>query len=101
MIEHLQGQQVHLQDFFWTGVEDAPPWMYNDKFLTHYQPNMVVHHHTSTVYISNKDVGTKIPDDLPKPLECPSCPTELTTPTFFNEVDQDIGVLVGEDPGPR
>ncbi|XP_020707475.2 uncharacterized protein LOC105685007 isoform X1 [Athalia rosae] len=90
VIEHLPGRRVHLQDFFWTGADDAPPWLDPDQTLTLYEPRTV--HHTATVYLpgDGKDGG----DDLP----CPNCIDP--TPTL-PDIDPDIGILIGDDPGPR
>ncbi|XP_014204494.1 uncharacterized protein LOC106636591 [Copidosoma floridanum] len=95
LIEHLPGRQVHLQDFFWTGAEDAPPWLANDQMLAVYEPRPM-HHNTPTVYVPNSP-GEGEPT---KPADCPTCPVE-PTPSLLHEVDQDIGVLIGEDPGQR
>lgn len=104
LIEHLPGRRVHLQDFFWTGAEDLPPWLDPEQTLTLYETHTV--HHTATVYVP-EDRSHRGPDDQqqpqgglapPRPLDCASCIEP--TPTL-GEVDQNVGVLVGDDPGPR
>ncbi|XP_034941627.1 uncharacterized protein [Chelonus insularis] len=95
LIEHLPGRQVHLQDFFWTGAEDAPPWLDPDQMLTFYETRTI--HHTATVYVPGED--SKQGDNEPRPYDpgCTSCIDP--TPTIIE--DEGIGVLVGSDPGPR
>lgn len=90
VIEHLPGRRVHLQDFFWTGADDAPPWLDPDQTLTLYEPRTV--HHTATVYLpgDGKDGG----DDS-------GCITCIEPTPTLSDVDQDIGILIGDDPGPR
>lgn len=98
MIEHLPGRQVHLQDFFWTGAEDAPPWLDPDQTLTYYETRTV--HHTATVYIPGLETGPSsgvTGDGAPDP-GCISCIDP--TPTLL-DTDQGIGVYVGDDPGSR
>ncbi|XP_015509757.2 uncharacterized protein LOC107216933 isoform X1 [Neodiprion lecontei] len=90
VIEHLPGRRVHLQDFFWTGADDAPPWLNPDQTLTLYEPRTV--HHTATVYLPADGKGED--DDQ----GCANCIDP--TPTL-SDVDQDIGILIGDDPGPR
>ncbi|XP_015593385.1 uncharacterized protein LOC107266895 isoform X2 [Cephus cinctus] len=95
LIEHLPGRRVHLQDFFWTGAEDAPSWLDPDQTLTLYETRTI--HHTATVYLP--DDGKEDPGHVgPQDPGCVSCIEP--TPTL-PDVDQDIGVLIGEDPGPR
>ncbi|XP_058798915.1 uncharacterized protein LOC131668611 [Phymastichus coffea] len=99
VIEHLPGRRVHLQDFFWTGAEDAPPWLDPDQMLTIYETRTV--HHTATLYVPEDTSRRPEPsDDRPRPtVDCASCIDP--TPTLL-DVDQNIGVLIdGEDPGPR
>ncbi|KAK0167380.1 hypothetical protein PV327_004787 [Microctonus hyperodae] len=98
LIEHLPGRRVHLQDFFWTGAEDAPSWLDPDQAINFYETRTV--HHTATVYVTGEDSGKN--GDLPggghQEPGCISCIEP--TPTLIDP-DQDIGVLVGDDPGPR
>ena len=96
---------MHLQDFFWTGAEDAPPWLDPDQTLSLYETRTI--HHTATIYVPNETKPSAIPDggqpaqDPHLSPYDPSCITCIDpTPTLV-EADQDIGVLVGEDPGPR
>ncbi|XP_043284505.1 uncharacterized protein [Venturia canescens] len=104
LIEHLPGRRVHLQDFFWSGAEDAPPWLDPDQTLSLYETRTI--HHTATIYVPDDGtttggrVGTPAQDSPPAPYDpgCTSCIDP--TPTLI-EADQDIGVLVGDDPGPR
>lgn len=99
MIEHLPGRRVHLQDFFWTGEEDAPSWLDPNQILTLYETRTV--HHTATVYIPEepkpKDDGAI--DHPHQPIDCTSCIEP--TPTRHDVEDPDIGILIGDDPGPR
>ncbi|XP_012216989.2 uncharacterized protein [Linepithema humile] len=96
LIEHLPGRRVHLQDFFWTGLEDAPPWVDANQGLTFYETKTVVH--TVTVYTPTDE---KSPLDPLSPHR-PDCVTCIEpTPRLDDNDDQSIGVLVGEDPGPR
>ena len=94
LIEHLPGRRVHLQDFFWTGAEDAPPWLDPEQLLTLYETRTI--HHTATVYIPDEQNPQTIDGEAPRPIDCASCIDP--TPTL---PDQDVGVLVGDDPGPR
>ncbi|XP_020287267.1 uncharacterized protein LOC109856414 [Pseudomyrmex gracilis] len=93
LIEHLPGRRVHLQDFFWTGLEDAPPWVDPNQGLTIHETKTVVH--TVTVY---SPPGEQEPSDNYHP-ECVTC--IQPTPRLDDDDDQSIGVLIGEDPGPR
>ncbi|XP_032678563.1 uncharacterized protein LOC116847568 isoform X2 [Odontomachus brunneus] len=101
LIEHLPGRRVHLQDFFWTGLEDAPPWVDPNQGLTFYETRTIVH--TVTVYTPTDEKGPKDhaaphhPDDHNP--ECVMCIEP--TPRLDDDEDQSIGVLIGEDPGPR
>ncbi|XP_046748094.1 uncharacterized protein LOC124412347 isoform X2 [Diprion similis] len=90
VIEHLPGRRVHLQDFFWTGADDAPSWLNPDQTLTLYEPRTV--HHTATVYLPADGKGED------NDQGCANCIDP--TPTL-SDVDQDIGILIGDDPGPR
>ena len=97
MIDHLPGRRVHLQDFFWTGAEDAPSWLDPEQTLTLYQTHTI--HHTATVYVPEGPRPTKPEMGVTRPVDCASCIDP--TPTIYDDVDQDVGVLVGEDPGQR
>ncbi|EFN88575.1 hypothetical protein EAI_12016 [Harpegnathos saltator] len=98
LIEHLPGRRVHLQDFFWTGLEDAPPWVDPSQGLTYYETRTIVH--TVTVYTPTDE---KVPASPHHPEahnpECVMCIEP--TPRLDDDEDQSIGVLIGEDPGPR
>lgn len=86
---------MHLQDFFWTGLEDAPPWVDPSQSLTFYETKTIVH--TVTVYTPTDEKNALDP----LPPHRPDCVTCIEpTPRLDND-DQSIGVLVGEDPGPR
>lgn len=99
LIEHLPGRRVHLQDFFWTGAEDAPPWLDPDQTLSIYETRTV--HHTVTIY-SPEDSTSLGPSQDPRiSPEDPTCITCIEPTPTVNDDDRDIGVLVGEDPGPR
>ncbi|RLU25185.1 hypothetical protein DMN91_003277 [Ooceraea biroi] len=100
LIEHLPGRQVHLQDFFWTGLEDAPPWVDPSQGLTFYETKTIVH--TVTVYTPTDEKG---PSDSISPHRPdtynPECVTCIEPTPRLDDDDQSIGVLIGEDPGPR
>ncbi|XP_031782048.1 uncharacterized protein LOC100679650 isoform X2 [Nasonia vitripennis] len=97
LIEHLPGRRVHLQDFFWTGVEDAPSWLDPEQILTLYETRTL--QQTATVYVPGRDRGRPEEDARP-PLDCASCIEP--TPTLLDDLERNgIGVLVGQDPGPR
>ncbi|KAF3428079.1 hypothetical protein E2986_12623 [Frieseomelitta varia] len=98
LIEHLPGRRVHLQDFFWSDAKDAPPWVDANQGLTFYETRTV--YHTVTLYSPTED------KDNDKPLFTnsnePKCTTCIEpTPRLDDDEDQNIGVLIGEDPGPR
>ena len=98
LIEHLPGRRVHLQDFFWSDAKDAPPWVDANQGLTFYETRTV--YHTVTLYSPTED------KDSDKPLFTnsnePKCTTCIEpTPRLDDDEDQNIGVLIGEDPGPR
>ncbi|XP_035741773.1 uncharacterized protein LOC118450252 [Vespa mandarinia] len=103
LIEHLPGRRVHLQDFFWTGIDDAPPWVDPNQGLTFYETRTV--HHTVTIYSPNdhdgKSASAPAPPhgSTPQGSECTTCINP--TPRLDEDEDQDIGILIGEDPGPR
>ncbi|XP_015172713.1 PREDICTED: uncharacterized protein LOC107064500 [Polistes dominula] len=116
LIEHLPGRRVHLQDFFWTGIDDAPPWVDPNQGLTFYETRTV--HHTVTIYSPNDQDDKGV--SAPAPPYGPECTTCINPTPRLNEdnndnddhddnddndndndKDQDIGVLIGEDPGPR
>lgn len=100
LIEHLPGRRVHLQDFFWSDAKDAPPWVDANQGLTFYETRTV--HHTVTLYspAEDKDNHKPFPDHA-EPNE-PKCTTCIEpTPRLDDDTDQNIGVLIGEDPGPR
>lgn len=97
VIEHLPGRQIHLQDFFWTNADDAPSWLDPDQTLNFYETRTV--HHTATVYQSDDEQDpTKWPVSGPIDPGCVNCIDPTAT---LNDSDQDMGVLVGDDPGPR
>ncbi|XP_017877266.1 uncharacterized protein LOC108623338 [Ceratina calcarata] len=98
LIEHLPGRKVHLQDFFWSDAKDAPPWVDPDQGLTIYETRTV--HHTVTLYSPAEDTDdNQFPRGDPKEPRCTTCIEP--TPRLDDEDDQNIGVLIGEDPGPR
>ncbi|KAF7987481.1 hypothetical protein HCN44_003243 [Aphidius gifuensis] len=97
LIEHLPGRQIHLQDFFWTNADDAPSWLDPDQTLNFYETRTV--HHTATVYQTDDEQDpTKLPVSGPIDPGCVNCIEPTAT---LNDPDQDMGVLVGDDPGPR
>ncbi|XP_044578368.1 uncharacterized protein LOC123261003 isoform X1 [Cotesia glomerata] len=97
LIEHLPGRRVHLQDFFWTGLEDAPPWIDPEQTLTYYETRTV--HHTATVYVPGEDVGRG--KDSGSGTRDPGCISCIEpTPTLIDP-DQEIGIFIGEDPDPK
>ncbi|XP_043598516.1 uncharacterized protein LOC122574688 isoform X1 [Bombus pyrosoma] len=100
LIEHLPGRRVHLQDFFWSDAKDAPPWVDANQGLTFYETRTV--HHTVTLYAPAEDKDNHKPfPDHAEPNE-PKCTTCIEpTPRLDDDTDQNIGVLIGEDPGPR
>ena len=87
---------MHLQDFFWTGLEDAPPWVDPSQGLTYYETRTIVH--TVTVYTptDEKDPISSHRPDTYNP-ECVTC----IEPTPRLDDDQSIGILIGDDPGQR
>ncbi|XP_050457989.1 uncharacterized protein LOC126854883 isoform X2 [Cataglyphis hispanica] len=99
LIEHLPGRRVHLQDFFWTGLEDAPPWVDPNQGLTFYETKTIVH--TVTVYTPSDEKSPSDPISPHRPdtynPECITC----IEPTPRLDDDQSIGVLIGDDPGQR
>ncbi|XP_011162628.2 uncharacterized protein LOC105197781 isoform X2 [Solenopsis invicta] len=100
LIEHLPGRRVHLQDFFWTGLEDAPPWMDPNQGLTFYETRTVVH--TATVYTPTDEKGPSDPISPHRPdTYNPECVTCIEPTPRLDDDDQSIGVLIGDDPGPR
>lgn len=103
LIEHFPGRQVHLQDFFWTGASDAPPWLDPDQTLNFYETRTV--HHTATVYVSGTGEDGRQGQDRTGwpalgPLD-PGCVNCIEPTATLAQPEQDIGVLVGDDPGPR
>lgn len=87
-----------MQDFFWTNAEDAPPWVDLNQGLTFYETKTI--HHTVTLYSPVDDTKNQDPRG-PGPQD-PKCTTCIEpTPTIDDTDDQNIGVLIGEDPGPR
>ncbi|XP_011863713.1 PREDICTED: uncharacterized protein LOC105559768 isoform X2 [Vollenhovia emeryi] len=101
VIEHLPGRRVHLQDFFWTGLEDAPPWVDPSQGLTYYETRTIVH--TVTVYTPTDEKGPSDPISPHRPDNYnPECVTCIEpTPRLDDDDDQSIGILIGDDPGPR
>ncbi|CAK9821272.1 hypothetical protein ANTRET_LOCUS36 [Anthophora retusa] len=101
LIEHLPGRRVHLQDFFWSDVKDAPAWVDPNQGLTFYETRTV--HHTVTLYspVEDKDNDEALfPHGVdPNGPKCTTCIEP--TPRLDDDADQNIGVLIGEDPGPR
>ncbi|XP_018048714.1 PREDICTED: uncharacterized protein LOC108687458 [Atta colombica] len=97
VIEHLPGRRVHLQDFFWTGLEDAPPWVDPSQGLTYYETRTIVH--TVTVYTPT-DEKDPISSHRPDTYN-PECVTCIEPTPRLNDDDQSIGILIGDDPGPR
>ncbi|XP_076390699.1 uncharacterized protein LOC100883637 isoform X3 [Megachile rotundata] len=101
LIEHLPGRRVHLQDFFWTDAKDAPPWVDPNQGLTFYETRTI--HHTVTLYspVDDKDKHEPISPHRTDSYD-PKCTTCIEpTPKLDEDEDQNIGVLIGEDPGPR
>ncbi|CAL7941770.1 unnamed protein product [Xylocopa violacea] len=96
LIEHLPGRRVHLQDFFWSDAKDAPPWVDPNQGLTFYETRTV--HHTVTLYSPAEDKDSHEPV-FPNEPKCTTCIEP--TPRLDDDEDQNIGVLIGEDPGPR
>ncbi|KAL6267619.1 hypothetical protein P5V15_000694 [Pogonomyrmex californicus] len=100
LIEHLPGRRVHLQDFFWTGLEDAPPWVDPNQGLTFYETRTIVH--TVTVYTPTDEKGPDPISPHRPDTYNPECVTCIEpTPRLDDDEDQSIGVLIGDDPGPR
>ncbi|KYN29094.1 hypothetical protein ALC57_01481 [Trachymyrmex cornetzi] len=97
VIEHLPGRRVHLQDFFWTGLEDAPPWVDPSQGLTYYETRTIVH--TVTVYTPT-DEKDPISSHRPDTYN-PECVTCIEPTPRLDDDDQSIGILIGDDPGPR
>ncbi|EGI66030.1 PREDICTED: uncharacterized protein LOC105145483 [Acromyrmex echinatior] len=97
VIEHLPGRRVHLQDFFWTGLEDAPPWVDPSQGLTYYETRTIVH--TVTVYTPT-DEKDPISSHRPDTYN-PECVTCIEPTPRLDDDDQSIGILIGDDPGPK
>ncbi|XP_070160998.1 uncharacterized protein [Polyergus mexicanus] len=98
LIEHLPGRRVHLQDFFWTGLEDAPPWVDPNQGLTFYETKTIVH--TVTVYTPSDEKSPSDPISPHRPGN-PECITCIEPTPRLDDDDQSIGVLIGDDPGQR
>lgn len=91
---------MHLQDFFWTGLEDAPPWVDPSQGLTFYETRTIVH--TVTVYTPTDEKGPLDPISSRRPdAYNPDCIACIEPTPRLDDDDQSIGVLIGEDPGPR
>ncbi|XP_029679452.1 uncharacterized protein LOC115245321 [Formica exsecta] len=100
LIEHLPGRRVHLQDFFWTGLEDAPPWVDPNQGLTFYETKTIVH--TVTVYTPSDEKSPSDPISPHRPdTYNPECITCIEPTPRLDDDDQSIGVLIGDDPGQR
>ena len=97
VIEHLPGRRVHLQDFFWTDAEDAPPWVDLNQGLTFYETKTI--HHTVTLYTPVKDTDNHDDHRLDYDPKCTTCIEP--TPRLDDSEDHNIAVLIEEDPGPR
>jgi hypothetical protein len=98
LIEHLPSRRVHLQDFFWTSIEDAPTWLDPNQIFTLYQTHTV--HHTATIYVPKDPVQQQSPDmNIHQFVACATCIEP--TPTFIDVDDKNVGVLLDDDPGPR
>lgn len=84
---------MHLVNVFFVSLDP-------DQVLSLHEGRTV--HHTSTIYVPVVDgtipVSRDPGQDQPLDPGCVSCCID-PTPTLV-EVDQDIGVLVSEDPGP-
>nr|XP_033333535.1 uncharacterized protein LOC117224597 [Megalopta genalis] len=99
VIEHLPGRRVHLQDFFWTDAENAPPWV--DSNQPFYETRTALH--TVTIYLpaEGKDDDDSKPESRPSSHD-PKCTTCIEpTPRLDDDQNQNIGILVTQDPGPR
>ncbi|XP_076647252.1 uncharacterized protein LOC143355919 [Halictus rubicundus] len=99
VIEHLPGRRVHLQDFFWTDAENAPPWV--DSNQPFYETRTT--HHTVTIYLpaEERDDDDSKSQNRSSPHD-PKCTTCIEpTPRLHDNETQNIGILVAEDPGQR
>lgn len=91
---------MHLQDFFWTGLEDAPPWVDPNQGLTFYETKTIVH--TVTVYTPSDEKSPSDPISPHRPdTYNPECITCIEPTPRLDDDDQSIGVLIGDDPGQR
>lgn len=95
---------MRLQDFFWTGAEDAPSWVDPNQLLTLYETRTI--HHTATVYLPDENQQgpeySSHSDTVfsPGPY-IPGCKSCIDPTPRLPEADQDVKVLIGDDPGPR
>ncbi|XP_011503575.1 PREDICTED: uncharacterized protein LOC105366735 [Ceratosolen solmsi marchali] len=96
LIEHLPGRRVHLQDFFWTAAEDTPTWL--SPIITLYKTHTI--QHTTTIYVTEDSIQQQMGDmHNHQSLECVSC--IKPTPTFIDNVNENVNMLLDNDPGPR
>ncbi|XP_033222414.1 uncharacterized protein LOC117176311 isoform X2 [Belonocnema kinseyi] len=104
LIDHLPGRQVHLQDFFWTRAEDAPLWVDPNQLLTLYETRTI--HHTATVYPPDEneqgpEYGSHSDPNFTHGPFIPGCTSCIDPTPTQPEADQDVGILIVDDPGPR
>ncbi|XP_053971084.1 uncharacterized protein LOC128872433 [Hylaeus volcanicus] len=95
VIEHLPGRRVHLQDFFWTDAEDAPSWI--DLNRAFHDTRTILR--TVTLYLPVEEENYEPHQSEPHTPQCTTCIEP--TPTLDDREDKNIGILVGDDPGPR
>lgn len=92
-----------MHDFFWTGVEDAPSWITLKSLFSIFE-NKGVHQKSyvdlldeSTKGFQENSLNTNLNSKSYLPV-CKSCSNSTST---LLENDKNIGILIGDDPGPR
>ncbi|XP_043473962.1 uncharacterized protein LOC122506043 isoform X2 [Leptopilina heterotoma] len=97
IIDHLSGHRVHLSNFFWTGVNDAPSWIMLKQLLLFFE-NKGVNNFLPTNTLDESKNGFN--ESLFNP-NIPFCKACVNFNSTISEGEENIGVLIGDDPGPR
>lgn len=97
IIDHLSGHRVHLSNFFWTGVDDAPSWIMLKQLLLFFE-NKGVNNFLPPNTLDESKHGFNESLFNPNIPFCKACTNFNST---ISEGEENIGVLIGDDPGPR
>ncbi|XP_051157684.1 uncharacterized protein LOC127279398 isoform X2 [Leptopilina boulardi] len=98
-IDHLSGHRVYLSNFFWTGVNDAPSWIMLKQLLMFFENPLS---NTNILNESKKGFNeSSFNTHFNSKNDIPFCKACINLTSTSLEGEENIGVLIGDDPGPR